>query len=84
MQANANEDAAHGGRYASMLGEGVSAEDAIWDRARAFWQAEASARPALQSIADKVRAAIEDTIPAEEGHAKRLEAVFKAHGKTLK
>ena len=38
MQANANEDAAHGGRYASMLGEGVSAEDAIWDRARAFWQ----------------------------------------------
>ena len=26
MQANANEDAAHGGRYASMLGEGVSAE----------------------------------------------------------
>ena len=92
MQANANEDAAHGGRYASMLGEGVSAEDAIWDRARAFWQAEASARPALQSIADKVRAAgcddiadaIEDTIPEEEGHAKRLEAVFKAHGKTLK
>ena len=80
MQANANEDAAHGGRYASMLGEGVSAEDAIWDRARAFWQAEASARPALQSIAD----AIEDTIPEEEGHAKRLEAVFKAHGKTLK
>ena len=88
MQANANEDAAHGGRYASMLGEGVSAEDAIWDRARAFWQA----GPALQSIADKVRAAgrddiadaIEDTIPEEEGHAKRLEAVFKAHGKTLK
>lgn len=92
MTANANEDAVHGGRYGAMLGEGVSAEEALWERARAMWKAEAGARPALLGIADKVRAAgsdavadaIEDTIPEEERHAKRLEAVFAAHGKSLK
>ncbi len=88
MLKNACEDSLHGGMYGAMLGKGKESEDELWKQAVRMYKLEASAQDGLQKIADEMRAAgeeelagcVEATIEEENEHARRLKAVFDAHG----
>ena len=86
---NAAEDAAHGGIYSHLLGEGPDTKEAFVKMVINFYKAEASADTILAKLADEVRNSneegahkiaelIEHSIPEELDHAKRLEEAMKA------
>ncbi len=90
MLLNAQEDALHGGRYGAMLGESkADSEDAFWQMVISFYKAEAGAKQQLEPLAEKAKAAgqmeiadlIAESIPEEELHAERLEAILKKYNK---
>ena len=88
MLKNACEDAQHGGMYATMLGKGKESEEELWKQAVRLYKLEASAQDSLQKLADEIRASgeteladcVASTIEEENEHARRLKAVFDAHG----
>ena len=88
MLKNASEDSVHGGMYGAMLGKGKETVDELWKQAVRLYKVEATAQSKLQKMADEMRSAgepelakcVEATIEEENEHARRLKAVFDAHG----
>ena len=88
MLKNACEDSLHGGMYGAMLGKGKESEEELWKQAVKLYRVEASAEESLRKMAEEMRAAgepqladcVESTIAEENEHARRLKAVFDAHG----
>lgn len=88
---NAAEDAAHGGVYSHLLGEGPATKEDFIKMVINFYKAEASADTILAKLANEVRESneegadriaelIEHSIPEELEHARRLEAALKLSG----
>lgn len=88
MLKNACEDSQHGGMYGAMLGKGKESEEELWRQAVRLYKLEASAQDSLRKLADEIREGgepdladcVESTIAEENEHARRLKAVFDAHG----
>ncbi len=88
MLKNAVEDALHGGMYGAMLGKGKADVEELWKQAVKLYKLEASAQDSLQKMGDEIRQAgepdlakcVESTIEEENEHARRMKAVFDAHG----
>lgn len=88
---NAAEDAAHGGVYSHLLGEGPATKEDFIKMVINFYKAEASADTILAKLANEVRESneegadriaelIEHSIPEELEHARRLESALKLSG----
>ncbi len=88
MLKNACEDSLHGGMYGAMLGQGKEADAEFWKQVVGLYRLEANAEAGLRKMAGEMRAAgeeelaacVESTIEEENEHARRLKAVFEAHG----
>jgi ferritin-like metal-binding protein YciE len=88
MLKNACEDSQHGGMYGAMLGQGKEADAEFWKQVVGLYRLEANAEAGLRKMAGEMRAAgeeelaacVESTIEEENEHARRLKAVFEAHG----
>lgn len=88
---NAAEDAAHGGVYSHLLGEGPATKEDFIKMVINFYKAEASADTILAKLANEVRESneegadriaelIEHSIPEELEHARRLESALTSSG----
>ncbi len=88
---NAAEDAAHGGIYSHLLGEGPTTKEEFLNMVVNFYKAEASADTILAKLANEVRESneegadriaelIEHSIPEELEHARRLKSALKLSG----
>ena len=88
---NAAEDAAHGGVYSHLLGEGPATKEDFIKMVIHFYKAEASADTILAKLANEVRESneegadriaelIEHSIPEELEHARRLESALTSSG----
>lgn len=88
---NAAEDAAHGGMYSHLLGEGPATKEDFIKMVINFYKAEASADTILAKLANEVRESneeganriaelIEHSIPEELEHARRLESALTLSG----
>lgn len=88
---NAAEDAAHGGVYSHLLGEGPATKEDFIKMVINFYKAEAFADTILAKLANEVRESneegadriaelIEHSIPEELEHARRLEAALTSSG----
>ncbi|MCR4667351.1 MAG: hypothetical protein K5657_08690 [Desulfovibrio sp.] len=88
MLKNAVEDSLHGGMYGAMLGKGKADVEELWRQAVRMYKLEASAQDSLQKMGAEIREAgepelakcVESTIEEENEHARRMKAVFDAHG----
>ncbi len=88
MLKNACEDSLHGGMYGAMLGQGKEADAEFWKQVVGLYRLEANAEAGLRKMAGEMRdageeelaACVESTIEEENEHARRLKAVFEAHG----
>ena len=88
MLKNACEDAIHGGTYGIMLGKGHENDADFWRQVVKLYKLETSATETLSGMVAEMREAgepkladfVESTIEEENNHAKRLQAVFEAHG----
>ena len=88
---NAAEDGAHGGIYATLLGEGPKTEEEFMKLIKNMYNGEAGAESILTKLAGEVRASgeegaeeiaelIEHSIPEENKHAATLKAALERHG----
>lgn len=88
---NAAEDAAHGGVYSHLLGEGPATKEDFIKMVINFYKAEASADAILAKLANEVRESneegadriaelIEHSISEELEHARRLESALTSSG----
>ena len=74
--------------YGAMLGQGREGDAEFWKQVVGLYRLEANAEAGLRKMAGEMRAAgeeelaacVESTIEEENEHARRLKAVFEAHG----